>query len=88
MKRRGLFHEIADAVRAKRRQTMEEHTMKQISDLLPKGVVAQTFAGGVVLVGTAMTTESFRRIIEHIPERLRGAVIGWKQTATLPRGEA
>ncbi len=66
----------------------ERYAMQQLQKHLPQNVVAQTFAGGVVLVGTGMTTESFRRIIEHIPERLRGAVIGWKQTATLPRGEA
>ncbi|WP_306537260.1 hypothetical protein [Geobacter sp.] len=59
--------------------------MKQISDLLPKGVVAQTFAGGVVLIGTGLDTTTFREIMGRVPEKLKASVIGWRRVQVLPR---
>ena len=77
MKCSGQFHEIADMVRRKR----EGYTMQQIQKHLPQNVSTQVFAGGVVLVGPTLDTPSYQQIMAAIPERLKEAVIGWKQVS-------
>lgn len=59
--------------------------MKQIADLLPEGVIAQIFAGGIVLIGPELDTATYKQIMSGIPEKLREPVIGWRRVGVLPR---
>jgi hypothetical protein len=51
---------------------------------LPEGVVFVAQGKDIIIVGSEMTADLYRSILNKMPEAMKPSVLGWKRVGVLP----